>query len=41
MLISLDIWNVNVGIERKYLVDKRSPFRLPTKKRTIELFYLE
>lgn len=27
----LDMWNTNVRIERKFLVDKRGPFRLPTK----------
>lgn len=38
MLISLDIWNTNVRIERKILVDERSPFRLPTKDKTTKLF---
>lgn len=41
MLISLDKWNTNVRIERKFLVDKRGPFRLPTKNRAADLFYLE
>lgn len=31
MLISLAMWNTNVRLERKFLVDKRDPFRLPTK----------
>lgn len=38
MLVSLDIWNISVRIERKILVDERSPFRLPTKDRTTKLF---
>lgn len=41
MLVYVDIWDTSVTIERKFLVDKRGPFRLPTNNRPTELFYLE